>query len=214
MIIEEIMNRTVITLRPTDTIETALRTLNEKSIRHIPIVNEEYEVVGIISDRDVRDASPSILDASVSMDTLSLPIERIMKHPVMTCHPLDFVEEIATLFFEHKIGCLPVTQGGKLVGIISESAVLHTLVKLTGAHQPSSQIEVQVKNEPGILGKVVAIFSELRINIVSVLVYPAKDESHKVLVFRIQTMNPLKAIEQLEQNGYHVLWPNMMGMET
>lgn len=214
MIIEEIMNRTVITLRPTDTIETALRTLNEKSIRHIPIVNEEYEVVGIISDRDVRDASPSILDASVSMDTLSLPIERIMKHPVMTCHPLDFVEEIATLFFEHKIGCLPVTQGGKLVGIISESAVLHTLVKLTGAHQPSSQIEVQVKNEPGILGKVIAIFSELRINIVSVLVYPAKDDSHKVLVFRIQTMNPLKAIEQLEQNGYHVLWPNMMGMET
>lgn len=214
MIIEEIMNRTVITLRPTDTIETALRTLNEKSIRHIPIVNEEYEVVGIISDRDVRDASPSILDASVSMDTLSLPIERIMKHPVMTCHPLNFVEEIATLFFEHKIGCLPVTQGGKLVGITSESAVLHTLVKLTGAHQPSSQIEVQVKNEPGILGKVIAIFSELRINIVSVLVYPAKDESHKVLVFRIQTMNPLKAIEQLQQNGYHVLWPNMMGMET
>ncbi|WP_369902262.1 acetoin utilization AcuB family protein [Bacillus manliponensis] len=214
MIIEEIMNRTVITLRPTDTIETALRTLSEKSIRHIPIVNEEYEVVGIISDRDVRDASPSILDVNVSMDTLGLPIERIMKHPVMTCHPLDFVEEIATLFFEHKIGCLPVTQGGKLVGIISESAVLHTLVKLTGAHQPSSQIEVQVKNEPGILGKVVAIFSELRINIVSVLVYPAKDDLHKVLVFRIQTMNPLKAIEQLEQNGYHILWPNMMGMET
>lgn len=214
MIIEEIMKRTVITLRPTDTIETALRTLAEKSIRHIPIVNEDHKVVGIISDRDVRDASPSILDENVSMDTLALPIERIMKRTVMTCHPLDFVEEIATLFLEHKIGCLPVTQGDKLVGIISESAVLHTLVKLTGAHQPSSQIEVQVRNEPGILGKVVTIFSELRINIVSVLVYPAKDETHKVLVFRIQTMNPLKAIEQLEQGGYHVLWPNMMGMET
>lgn len=76
---------------------------------------------------------------------LKQPLELIMKHPVMTCHPLDFVEEIATLFFENKIGCLPVTKAGKLVGIISESTVLHTLVKLTGAHQPSSQIEIQVK---------------------------------------------------------------------
>lgn len=212
MIVEEIMNQNVTTLRPTDTIETALRTLAAHSIRHIPVVNEQYEVVGIISDRDVRDASPSILDEHVSKDALQEPIERIMKHPVMTCHPLDFVEEIATLFFENKIGCLPVTKSGKLVGIISESTVLHTLVKLTGAHQPSSQIEIQVQNEPGILGRVVAVFSELKINIVSVLVYPAKEESDKVLVFRIQTMNPLKAIEELEQKGYHVLWPNIAGM--
>lgn len=214
MIVEEIMNQNVTTLRPTDTIETALRTLAAHSIRHIPVVNEQYEVVGIISDRDVRDASPSILDECVSKDSLKEPIERIMKYPVMTCHPLDFVEEIGTLFFENKIGCLPVTKGGKLVGIISESTVLYTLVKLTGAHQPSSQVEIQVKNEPGILGKVVAVFSELKINIVSVLVYPAKEESDKVLVFRIQTMNPLKAIEELEQKGYHVLWPNIAGMGT
>ncbi|MFD0770577.1 acetoin utilization AcuB family protein [Bacillus sp. CGMCC 1.60114] len=214
MIVEEIMNQNVTALRPTDTIETALRTLAAKSIRHIPVINEKYEVVGIISDRDVRDASPSILDEHVSKDALKEPIERIMKHPVMTCHPLDFVEEIATLFFENKIGCLPVTKSGKLVGIISESTVLHTLVKLTGAHQPSSQIEIQIKNEPGILGKVVAVFSELKINIVSVLVYPAKEESDKVLVFRIQTMNPLKAIEELEQKGYRVLWPNIAGMGT
>lgn len=214
MIVEEIMNQNVTALRPTDTIETALRTLAAKSIRHIPVINEKYEVVGIISDRDVRDASPSILDEHVSKDALKEPIERIMKHPVMTCHPLDFVEEIATLFFENKIGCLPVTKSGKLVGIISESTVLHTLVKLTGAHQPSSQVEIQIKNEPGILGKVVAVFSELKINIVSVLVYPAKEESDKVLVFRIQTMNPLKAIEELEQKGYRVLWPNIAGMGT
>lgn len=201
MIVEEIMNQDVIALHPDDTIETALRTLNAKSIRHIPIVNHDNNVVGIISDRDVRDASPSILDERVSIDTLKQPIKLIMKQPVMTCHPLDFVEEIATLFFENKIGCLPVTKSGKLVGVISESTVLHTLVKLTGAYQPSSQIEIQVKNEPGILGKVVAIFSELHINIVSVLVYPAKDESAKVLVFRIQTMNPLRVIEELEQKA-------------
>ena len=74
-------------------------------------------------------------------------------------------------------------------------------MKLTGAHQPGSQIEIQVKNEPGILGKVVAIFSNLQINILSVLVYPAKDENDKILVFRIQTMNPLKVIDALRSRG-------------
>lgn len=99
MIVEEIMNQDVVTLRPNDTIETAIRTISTKGIRHIPIVDQNNHVVGIISDRDVRDASPSILDEQVSLDMLKQPLELIMKHPVMTCHPLDFVEEIATLFF-------------------------------------------------------------------------------------------------------------------
>jgi acetoin utilization protein AcuB len=212
MIVEEIMNQNVTTLRPSDTIEMALRTLTEKCIRHIPITNEQHEVVGIISDRDVRDASPSIFDTNVSMDALHQPIERIMTTDVITCHPLDFVEEIATIFYDNRIGCLPVTKEGKLVGIITESTVLHTLVKLTGAHQPSSQMEIKVKNEPGILGRVVSVFSKKNINIVSVLVYPHKDESYKVLVFRIQTMNPLHIIHELREEGYDVLWPNITGI--
>ncbi|UOY94322.1 acetoin utilization AcuB family protein [Ectobacillus sp. JY-23] len=208
MIVEEIMNKHVITLSPADTIETALRTLTAKGIRHIPIVTANQEVVGIISDRDVRDACPSILDEHICNDMLKQPIQRIMTQPVITCHPLDFVEEIATVFYDNKIGCLPVTQAGSLVGIITETNVLHTLVELTGAHQPGSQVEVQVENIPGILSKVVAVFAKENVNIVSVLVYPAKDEMQKILVFRIQTMNPLKIINQLRGEGYHVLWPN------
>ena len=100
MIVEEIMNQDVVTLHPNDTIETAIRTIRTKGIRHIPIVDQNNHVVGIISDRDVRDASPSILDEQVSLDMLLQPIELIMKHPVMT---LDFVEEIATLFLKIKL---------------------------------------------------------------------------------------------------------------
>lgn len=211
MIVEEVMNRNTTTLFPEDTIEKALRTLTEKGIRHIPIVNHEHELVGLISDRDVRDACPSILDNPVSMDSLQQPIERIMTKHVITCHPLDFVEEIATIFYDNKIGCLPVTKEGKLVGIITETNVLHTLVELTGAYQPGSQIEVRVSNEPGVLSKVVSIFAKEGINIITILVYPDKDE-HKVLVFRIQTMNPLRIIEVIREEGYEVLWPSIAGI--
>ena len=63
------------------------------------------------------------------------------------------------------------------------------------------------------LEKSLLFLVNLQINIVSVLVYPAKDENDKVLVFRIQTMNPLKVIDALEAEGYRVLWPNIMGMQ-
>ena len=102
MIVEEIMNQDVVTLYPNDTIETAIRTIRTKGIRHIPIVDQNNHVVGIISDRDVRDASPSILDEQVPLAMLKQPLDLIMKQPVMTCHPLDFVEEIATLFLKTK----------------------------------------------------------------------------------------------------------------
>lgn len=111
MIVEEIMNQNVVTLHPNDTIETAIRTIRTKGIRHIPIVDQNNHVVGIISDRDVRDASPSILDEQVSLDMLQQPLELIMKHPVMTCHPLDFVE-IATLFLKIKLAAFLLQRPG------------------------------------------------------------------------------------------------------
>ncbi|MDR4174375.1 acetoin utilization protein AcuB, partial [Bacillus nitratireducens] len=69
--------------------------------------------------------------------------------------------------------------------------LLHTLVNLTGAHQLCSQIEIQVKNKPGFLGTVIAIFSYLQINIVLVLIYLAKEDKDNVLFFLIQTMKHL-----------------------
>ena len=96
MIVEEIMNQNVVTLHPNDTIETAIRTIRTKGIRHISNCHQNNHVVGIIDD--VRDASPSILDEQVSIDMLQQPLELIMKHPVMTCHPLDFVEKLLLYF--------------------------------------------------------------------------------------------------------------------
>lgn len=70
MLVEEIMKTEVITLSPEETIETALKLLHENHIRHLPIVDENNEVIGIVSDRDVRDASPSIFEEDASPDEL------------------------------------------------------------------------------------------------------------------------------------------------
>lgn len=157
MIIEEIMKSNVETLRPDDSIETAIRLMREKKIKHIPIVDDEMKILGIISDRDVKDAAPSILNEQSADFTLKNPVRQIMQKQVITGHPLDFVEEVAALFYEHRISCLPILKADKLVGIITETDLLYTLTQLTGANQPGSQIEVKVPHRAGILYEVAGI---------------------------------------------------------
>jgi acetoin utilization protein AcuB len=213
MIVEEIMKKEVITILPTDTIMHAMQVMESKKIRHIPVVNHDNQLIGIVTLSDIRDAAPSIFRADEHLEDLQRPVDSIMKKDVLTGHPLDFVEEIAAVFYEHKIGCIPITNNNKLVGIVTETDMLSTLVELTGAHQPGSQIEIRVPNLAGKLSDITSIIKVRKANILSVLVYPDKtDDKFKILVIRVQTMNPTLLIQDLKQAGYHVLWPNMPGV--
>ncbi|HHY72647.1 MAG TPA: CBS domain-containing protein [Bacillus bacterium] len=203
MIIEEIMNENVVTMKPHEAIGKAVELMLLKRIRHIPIIDENEYVVGIVTDRDIKN------------EDLYKPISSIMKENVITGHPLDFVEDVSALFYEHKIGCLPIVKEGNLVGIVTKSDILHTFVKVMGADQPSSLIEIKVENTLGMLSEVAQVFSEKKINIISVLVYPDKnDTGSKLLLFRIQTINPMNVIEELKNRGYTVLWPNLPGVTS
>ncbi|MGJ9457235.1 acetoin utilization AcuB family protein [Oceanobacillus sp. CF4.6] len=209
MLVEDIMKTEVITLNPTATIAEALLLLQKNKIRHLPIVDDEKQVIGIVSDRDVRDASPSIFLTDADSSELNNEIQTIMSHPVITIHPMDFVEEIAAIFYNKEIACLPVVSNNRLIGIITEKDMLYTLIQLTGTHVQSSLIEVKVPHRPGILPEVTAIFGKRKTNIVSVLIYPYQsDPDYKILVFRIQTLNPMPVIQDLREAGYQLLWPN------
>ncbi|ASB87899.1 acetoin utilization AcuB family protein [Bacillus sonorensis] len=207
MIVEKIMKRDVVTLSRTDTIEEAIRRMRTFHIKHLPVVNERGTVVGVVTDRDVKTASPSIFSQNSSADDLQKPVELIMSTDVVTGHPLDFAEEISAVFFEHEIGCLPIVKNGKLVGIVTKSDLLHTFVQLTGAHFPGSQIEIKTDNIAKSLADISLIFSRRQISILSVLVYPGEEENSKILVFRVQTMNPESSMKDVKSKGYQVLWP-------
>ena len=91
--------------------------------------------------------------------------------------------------------------------------LLHSLVELTGAHQPGSQIEVKVPNQVGVLYEITKLFHVRKVKILSVLLYPdKKDDRFKVFVIRVQTINPTVIINDLKNAGYDVLWPNLPGM--
>ncbi|WP_108671314.1 acetoin utilization AcuB family protein [Peribacillus acanthi] len=210
MILEDIMNTDVVTLNESDSIQTAIEIIRDKKIRHIPIVNDEKKLVGLVSNQDIRDATPSIFRSTFHLEDLQKPLSTIMKKDIITGHPLDFVEEVAAVFYENHIGCMPILSDNKLVGIITETDLLHTFVKLTGAHQPGSQLEIKVPNRSGVLSEVTAIIKTKKANIHSVLVYPDKqDDSYKILVVRVQIMNPQAVVQALKENGFDVLWPKI-----
>ncbi|WP_066063430.1 acetoin utilization AcuB family protein [Neobacillus soli] len=213
MIVEEIMKTDVAVLFPSNTIADAMDVMESRKIRHIPIIDKEGKLVGLVTVAKIREATPSIFHANEHPEIIKKPLETIMERNVITGHPLDFVEEAAGLFYEHRISCMPIINDRKLVGIVTETDLLRTMVELTGAHQPGSQIEIKVPNLAGKLSDITTVIKNRNANILSVLVYPDKsDPLYKILVIRLQTMNPTALIQDLRLAGHHVLWPNIPGI--
>ena len=151
--------------------------------------------MGIISDRDLRLATPALGDPARALALKRIRVADEMAKEVVTARPEDPIEEAAMEMYERKIGCLPVVGDDGLVGIVTSSDVMRAFVRLVGAHEPGSRVEVALQNAGA--------------NIVSVLASSeGEDESGaRVAVFRIDTIDPRRIVESLEAAGYAVRWP-------
>ncbi|SOC39277.1 CBS and ACT domain-containing protein [Salinicoccus kekensis] len=212
MLVERIMTSPVRTLSPGDTIEDALDMMARHSFRHVPIVNEQEKLVGIVSDRDIKMTLPSVLSDDEPDMKLNQPLSRIMRTNVTYCHPLDFVEEIALDFYHFSIGAIPVVRDGSIVGIVTQKDMLNTFLELTGIKEPGSIIEIDIEDRTGVIYDIGKIFKDLNIRIISVSVYRNKEtKGNKIIVLRIRAMNPRFAIQKLQDEGFNVLTPDKMG---
>jgi acetoin utilization protein AcuB len=211
LLVKDSMTREVVTLSPQTTAGEALALCRERRIRHLPVV-EDGALVGIVSDRDLRSATPALGDPARAEALGRVQVHEVMARDVTTALPDDPVEEAANAMRERKIGCLPVVEDGALVGIISSSDVMEALVYLMGAHEPGNRLEVVMPDRPGTLAGVAGIFGELGINIVSAVAGPRQplpdsSEPGRVAVFRVDTMDLREAVDILGRAGYAVLWP-------
>jgi len=130
MRVEEVMSRSVITLAPEQTLRDALNLLRSKHIRQLPVV-EDSRLIGIITDRDVKRATPSLLQG-VDRDEYdrvldTTQISQFMTREPMTVTPDSDLKETVKIFIDSKIGALPVVANGKLVGIITQIDALRVL---------------------------------------------------------------------------------------
>src|ERR687894_571352 len=200
--VRDSMTREVVTLGPEAGAAEAGGFCQELGIRHLPIV-EGGRLVGLVSDRDLRDVSPP-RGSGGERDTLGwVRLRDIMSTDLVTIAPLDTIEHAAGEIYDRKIGCLPVVADGELVGIIT-SDMMRTLVELVGAHGIGSWVEVEVPNRPGMLANVTDVIRDRQVNIAGVFLAPAPRASNRLIVLRLETTNPAGTVQGLEEAGYKV----------
>ena len=132
LIASQIMSSSVTTLKPENSIVNAIKLFKEKNLRHIPIVTDSERVVGILSDRDVLHYISGLTDdyrKTKSRIKSHDEIKQIMKFEVLTASTDTDVRYIARLFVEQRIGAMPIVQEGNLVGIITRSDILNSVMR-------------------------------------------------------------------------------------
>jgi acetoin utilization protein AcuB len=206
LLMQDWMKQKVLTLGPEASAFEALRLCRERRIRHIPVVKDE-RLVGIISDRDLRDASPPLGDPERVSTMKEIRLEDVMTREVITTHPEDTIVHAAREMYERKIESLPVVDEEKLLGIVTSSDVMRALIAVIGVHEPGhSRIAVQTL-KPGDLAEVSGIIQDRGVDIFSVLSSPGKVTSHdRTLVFQVATRDPSSVIQGLQEAGYEVRW--------
>jgi acetoin utilization protein AcuB len=206
MLVQDIMQAPVITATSKTKLPEVLRLLERRGFRHVPVV-DGGTLVGIISDRDVKGAMVSAATSTEGRerDRLlgQLTAGEIMTRTVTTVAPMFAVEDAARTMVTQKISALPVTEDGRLVGIVTETDVLRLFVKAMGALEPSSRIDVLLGDKPGALPEVIQAVERSGISISSVMTLVGGSGAREAVI-RVATINPGAAIKALEAKGYTV----------
>jgi acetoin utilization protein AcuB len=191
------------------TLETRLpdlvRALQRRGFRHLPVLHEG-RLVGMISDRDVKQSMTSVSLATEgrARDLLldGLTAGQIMTRRVTTIGATSGVEEAARLMATQRISALPVTEGDRLLGIVTETDILGLFVRSLGVLEPSSRLDVLVADPATSLTEVMAAVERTGIRICSVMTLEASGQREMIL--RVATLDPTPALEALRAAGHTV----------
>ena len=133
MHVRDFMTTELVTVQETDTLLDATMFFVRSTFRHLPVVRGR-QLVGVITERDLKQYAPSVLSGISAEDYNSImettPISRVMTRSPITIRPDQSVLEAAKLFYAKRLGCLPVVQDSELVGIITTTDMLKVLTHI------------------------------------------------------------------------------------
>ena len=209
--IRETMQKNPITVGPDATFYEARALIRDKGIRHLPVVEKNNQLIGIVTDRDIREAAPSDATA-LSVHELHYLLGKLRVSAFMT--PREklititsdiLIEEAVQLMHDHKVGCLPVVEGNRLVGLITVTDILAHLVDLFGLKMKGTRLTVALEDHPGQMHGITKIMKNHDVNIIGILSPSFKVEGKRVAAIRIQTHDYEPIVKELEKKGYPVL---------
>ena len=158
MLVKYWMTENVITADEDVSLMKASRLMKERGIKHLPVIKKD-RLVGIVSDRDLKEAQPSKA-TSLDIQEIYFLLDQVKIRHVMTGDPhtttaSEIVERAANVMLEHNISALPVVdQQGKLEGIVTKGDLFHAMIAISGVKQAQLQFGVEIKDRPGAVKEV------------------------------------------------------------
>ncbi|PIZ26097.1 MAG: hypothetical protein COY47_02380, partial [Chloroflexi bacterium CG_4_10_14_0_8_um_filter_57_5] len=188
MLVGERMSHPVISITPDMPIHDALSLFRQERIRRAPVV-KNGKLVGIVSDKDLLNATPSKA-TSLSIWEINYLLSKVTVAEVMTKKVLSVaedtpIEEAARIMADNKIGGLPVMRDGHVIGIITETDLFKIFLELMGARERGVRVTALVTEKAGQLAKITQALSSLGGNFIAFGVFTGEDPSNRLITFKI-----------------------------
>lgn len=213
MFVSRSMRRKVITAQKQTPLLQAKSLMNEHQIRHLPVVDADNRLVGIVTDRDLRSAMPlDLLKGSGHPEEekkyAHLTVGDVMTTDPRTILPTHTLQDALLLIQEKKVGAFPVVdESGKLKGILSVRDLLRAFINVLGIGEPGTLLCILVEEKVGQMKKIVDAITEENISLGSILVAHYWEEDKRAVFPYLLTNNVIRIKKKLQELGFQLLDP-------
>ncbi len=208
MFVHDYMTPNPVMVDPDMTFPEATSLMRKRKIRRLPVVDHD-QLIGIVSEEDLLSNQPSPA-TTLSIHEMyglleRLRVRQMMSRPVFTVEGDCPVEEAARIMVDHKVGCLPVMEGDKLVGIITETDIFKVLVEVLGGQEGGSRISLLLPEKVGMLAKVVSGIAEIGGNILAVVATRLLGDLSREVMIKERGADPDVLYQMLCDSGGTIL---------
>jgi len=209
MLVRERMSTKPVTITADVPITEALRIMRQNQVRRLPVLDENGELIGIVSEKDLLYASPSPA-TSLSIYEMHYMLSRLQVTELMTADPVTItpdtlLEEAALIMADNKIGGLPVMKDGNLVGIITETDIFKVFLELLGAREKGLRLTLQIPERMGEMARITTAIARLGGNILAMGTFLGDDPTTAIVTVKVVDVSADQLEAAMQELGLEIL---------
>jgi acetoin utilization protein AcuB len=198
----------VVTVSPDLPINDAFNLMKREHVRRMPVV-KGGNLVGIVADKDILNASPSPV-TSLSVWEMNYLLSKVLVKDVMTTQVKTItedtpIEEAARIMSDNKIGGLPVVRGEQVVGIITETDLFKILLELMGARESGIRATVLLTEKPGELARLTKVIADLGGNFIAFGTFVGQNPSNRLITFKVAGLTEEQVSQSIQPIAEKIL---------
>ena len=193
MLVVERMTSDPVTIDYDAEVRQALEILKARRLRHLPVLDDDGALVGIVSEKDLLRAQPERL------------VREVMTKDVVTVTEYTALEEAARIMADSKISSLPVMRNGKLVGIVTETDLFQVFLEFLGAREEGVRLTMLIPEEKGMLASLTSEIANMGGNILALGTFMGEDPTNRMVTVKVADVPTTKLVAIMEALGMEIV---------